>query len=81
MTYLAVSMFVLVVVAVVVASLCGLTIALYGDFAAFVEAWRAWARGIFSLEILDGGAFPPPRLAFWLMLAVVIVSGECRMMP
>jgi hypothetical protein len=34
-----------------------------------------------SLEILDGGAFPPPRLAFWLMLAVVIVSGECRMMP
>jgi hypothetical protein len=57
-------------------SLYALAVAMYGDFRAFLEAWKEWGRGIVSPEVLIGGAFPPLRLAYWLLLAVVVVCGE-----
>jgi hypothetical protein len=53
-----------------------LTIAMYGNLDCFLEAWREWLKSILSLEIISGGAFPPLRLAYWLLFAAVIVWGE-----
>lgn len=65
-------------VVVGVLSLYGLTLAMYGDIQSFLNAWWEWINSILSFEVLTGGAFPPLRLAYSMLLAFALIWAEHR---